>query len=164
MHHWLPSSTHENRLSGTVRRGVWCDGTVRAVALSASLAVLGCSPVSRLQVRFVGPRAFGGRTLYVTGFKVCPPGAIGVPAAARSSGDAFSVTHEAESAGSVVVTAAFRGQRCSARLTAWLDADADGKPSPGDFIGSTPAVEIQDKGVLAGNLTRGRDVVLSVVR
>jgi hypothetical protein len=140
------------------------DGMVRTVLVLASLALLGCSPVSRLQVRFVGPSAFGGRTLYVTGVKVCPPAPIGVPAASPSNGDAFSVTHEAESAGSVVVTAAFRGARCSARLTAWLDTDADGKPSPGDFIGSTPAVEIQDKGVLAGNLTRGRDVVLSVVR
>ena len=137
---------------------------LRLAAFSASFAVLGCSPVSRLQVRFVGPSAFGGRTLYVTGVKVCPPGAIGVPAASPSNGDAFNVTHEADSAGSVVVTAAFRGARCSARLTAWLDADADGKPSLGDFIGSTAVVEIQDKGVLAGNLTRGRDVVLSVVR
>jgi hypothetical protein len=145
-------------------RGLWCHGIVRAVALSASLVLLGCSPVSRLQVRFVGPSGTGGKTLYVTGVKHCPPGAIGAPAAGRSFGDAFSVSQEPESTGAVIVTAAFRGAHCSARLTAWLDVDADGKASPGDFVGSTPTVEIRDRGVLSGNLTRGRDVVLSVVR
>jgi hypothetical protein len=134
------------------------------VAFLASFALLGCSPVARLQVRFVGPSGSGGHTLYVTGVKLCPPGAIGVPAATQSFGDAFSVTQEPESAGAVIVTAAFRGAHCGARLTAWLDTDADGKPSPGDFIGSTPSVEIRDRGVFSSNLTRARDVVLSVVR
>jgi len=154
-----------NAIVTSLRRvgGVRCDGVVRAVAVSASFALLGCSPISRLQVRFVGPSG-SGHTLYVTGVKHCPPGVIGVPAAGRSFGDAFSVTQEPESGGAVIVTAAFRGGHCSARLTAWLDTDADGKPSPGDFIGSTPAVEIRDRGVFVSNLTRGRDVVLSVVR
>ena len=55
----------------------------------------------------------------------------------------------------VVVTAVFRGSRCSANLTVWIDSDGDGKPSSGDYVGTTALVEIVDRGILSGNLTRG---------
>jgi hypothetical protein len=72
------------------------------------------------------------------------------------------VTQE-EDGGAVVVTATFRGKRCSANLTVWIDADGDGKPSSGDHVGSSALVEIVDRGIFAGNLTRGPDLVLGRV-
>jgi hypothetical protein len=72
------------------------------------------------------------------------------------------ITQEVDG-GSVVVTAAFRGSRCSASLTVWIDSGSDGKPSSGDYVGSTALVEIVDRGIFSGNLTDGPDLVLSRV-
>ena len=99
-------------------------------------------------------------TLYVTGAKTCPPAWLAAPAPATTPGDASHVAQGWEST-DVTVVATFRGSRCSARLTAWLDSDGDGKPSLGDFVGSTPEIEIRDRGIFAGNLTLGPQLLLS---
>ena len=128
-----------------------------AFAMGCAMTLVGCSPVSRLQVRVIVPSGTK-LALHVTGAKVCPPGAVAAPAPATTWGDAEHVQLELE-IGAVIVTAAFRGKHCNASVTAWIDADGDGKPSSGDFVGSTPAVEIRDKSWFS-NLTRGPDLSL----
>jgi hypothetical protein len=97
--------------------------------------------------------------LNVTGASACPPGAVSAPPPSTSEGDAWLVLREAEESG-VLVTASFRKSHCNAQLTIWYDANGDGVVSSGDFVGSTPIVEIRDRGLFSGNLTRGPDVRL----
>ena len=140
----------------------WRVTRVELVPFFAFLALLGaCSPVSRLQVKVLVPP--GARpSLHVTGAKACPPAPISPPLPGTTPGDASHVTIE-EDGGAILITAAFRGSRCSATLTAWIDSNADGKPSSGDYVGSSALVEIVDRGIFSGNLTRGPDLVLGRV-
>jgi hypothetical protein len=140
----------------------WRSRACRLVFALAFLALLGaCSPASRLRVRVLLPSG-AKPPLHVTGAKACPPAPISPPLPGTTPGDAYHVTQERDG-GAVVVTAAFRGRHCSANITVWIDSDGDGKPSSGDYVGTSALVEIVDRGIVSGNLTRGPDLVLGRV-
>jgi hypothetical protein len=71
----------------------------------------------------------------------------------RRNGGSAMLTSSGRSVRAVSLVASLALFGCSPGSR--LDVDANGKVSPGDFVGSTTAVEIRDRGVLAGNLTRG---------
>ena len=143
-------------------------GVPGAAKLSVPLlgvCLMACSPVARLQIRFVlsGSAALDPTRFHVTGSKTCPPGPVGAPAPAALPGDMEHAAIEADGARAVETTATFRGSSCNVRVAGWLDSDGSGSVNRGDFVAVSPPIVIRDRGILRGNLTRGPTLTLSAV-
>ena len=50
------------------------------------------------------------------------------------------------------VNLSIHGTRCTVAMTAWYDADGDGRVGPGDLVGALPATEVLDRGLCRGNM------------
>lgn len=55
------------------------------------------------------------------------------------------------------------GVSCDVTTTAWLDANGDGVVGAGDYVGSLGPVQVQDRGLCAGNLNEIGPYRLSAV-
>jgi hypothetical protein len=128
--------------------------------LVAPLALTACSPMARLELRFVATVPLDPALFQLTGKKTCPPGPVGAPAppataaAGVRTGDAEWQQVHAESAGLHVLTA-FRGTHCAVRVTALYDTNGDGNVGRGDLTATSPVVEVFDRGLFRSNLTTG---------
>ena len=128
----------------------------------------GCSPLVRLEVRFVMPSHPGagmnGLRFHVVGAKTCPPGQVDEPRADGAVGAdaAFSFSSEIVR-GAVTALVAFRGRHCAVRALGWYDMNGDGVLNAGDFAGTSAVVEAVDRGLFRGNVTRAADVALTLV-
>lgn len=138
-------------------------GGLRELAVIASgVALLGCSPMCLLEVRIENPPGLvlTRDQLVVTGAKACPPAPVSAPAPGSGQGDMEYVrTEPAE--GGVEVRAAFRGKQCRVQITAWYDTNGSGDVDAGDWVGSSVAVDVADRGAIGGNSTRAENVHLS---
>lgn len=126
-----------------------------------AVCLVGCSPTCLLLTKFQSP---AGVTLdparfFVTGAKACPPGPLAPPPPTDAAGDAEYVRSRAESGG-IEATAAFRGRECRVQVTAWYDANGNGAVDAGDWVGSSPAVDVVDEGIFGENSARSSDVTL----
>jgi hypothetical protein len=125
------------------------------------LALTGCSPLCRLELRF----AFGGpldpALFQLSGRSSCPPGPVGSPPplsplapSTASSSDLVSQEVSVEAPGLRVVTG-FRGVRCRVRVTGFYDTNRDGVVNRGDLSATSPDIEVEDRGLFRGNLNAG---------
>lgn len=130
------------------------------LALGA-FGLLGCSPTCLLHAKVVSPAGLvlDPARLFVTGAKACPPGPLAAPPPADAAGDAEYVRARAESGG-IETTAAFRGRECRVLVTAWYDANGNAAVDTGDWVGSSPAVDVVDEGIFGENSARSPDVTL----
>ena len=140
-----------------------------ALALVIAIGSGGCSPLVRLEVRFVlpsspasGARAWIGERFHIVGAKTCPPGPVDEPRIEGSASTAEHFNAEFDKHG-VTALVAFHGRHCAVRALAWYDANGDGVANAGDLEGASVVVEAVDRGVFRGNITRAPDVVLALV-
>ena len=141
----------------------------------ALLLGLGCSPLSRLKCRFDLPKGHADREparLHVRARVVCNGEGGTIPSPPEpglEEESEESLTAPPDGGMSVLPRAAVRrasvrregwsvelserGSSCLGALTAWYDADGDGKVGSGDFVGEVPATLFRDRGLCAGNLT-----------
>ena len=132
--------------------------------LVLGLLLTACSPTCRLELRFLSPVGpLDPARFYLAAAKACPPGPVPSPPPGLGLGDAEWQTPEVVPRGLHVETA-FHGIRCAVRVTGFYDTNANGKVDAGDLTGSSPALEVVDRGIFAGNLTTAADVRLLVVR
>ena len=140
-------------------------GSTKLCVLLLGVCLAACSPVARLQIRFVlaGSGSIDPTRFHVSGSKTCPPGAVATPAAAVVPGDMEHAVLEADGARAMEMTASFRGSSCNVRVAGWLDSDGSGSVNRGDFVALSPPIVIRDRGIVRGNLTRGPNLTLSAV-
>lgn len=140
---------------------------IRVPSFAIACTVTACSPTSRLDVRFFQPEGIEAQMntdlFHLAGSKACPPGVVSAPTAGLPVGDVEY--HESESVhGGLHIVAAFRGRRCLVQVAGWYDRNGNGLVDTGDYVGRTVAVEISDRGLFAGNVTKAPDVHMDVVR
>jgi hypothetical protein len=125
------------------------------------LLVSGCSPLCLLEVLIENPAGLvlTRERLRVTGAKACPPASVAAPAPSSERGETEYVRTQVAGQG-LEVRAAFRGQRCRLQITAWYDTNGSGGVDAGDWVGSSVAIDVEDRGTLGGNSGRAEPVRL----
>ena len=101
------------------------------------------------------------KKLQIASAKACPPGPLSPPPPGSGPHDDRVEVEPATGALDVVVT--FRGTQCAVQVTAWYDANADGRVSRGDLTGTSSALVVEGKGIFGNNRTRSPDVALTRV-
>lgn len=142
---------------------------VGPLAAVVVMMLLSCSPVVRMKVAFLLPAGLkpDPTRLRVTVASSCDPVGSGdrkaAPPPAPEPGPDGKVGATVEG-GRLVFEANERSFRCYFHLAAWFDANGNGNVDAGDAVGRMPrAVVSEDRGLCAGNLTHGPDVVLKRV-
>jgi hypothetical protein len=132
------------------------------------LSVTACSPLARLELTFQhagGP--LDPQLFRLTARKACPPAALAaVPPAAPGPAGAGADEWQTVTAtpGGLLVATAFRGVRCSVRVTGFYDTNRDGAVNAGDLTAASPEIEVADRGLFRGNLTVGPRLTLAPIR
>jgi len=136
-----------------------------ALVMVAGLMLTACSPLVRIELRFIAAPTLvlDPARFTVSGVKTCPPGPILPAKSGTGIGQAESFRVTADGAHSLTVETRFRGKSCRVQVAGLYDVDRSGSVSPGDLVGTSVPVDGQDRGLLGGNLTRGPDVTLAAV-